>query len=224
MAVFWILAGWMACVVTALTLGLALFHFLRVRLHWTEAACLGYIAGAAILSLVVFSLAALHIAEEGVFLALGIIALAALLYFRRVLAPPEEATGPPMAIGWKLLFIAGMLAYGTIYFRQALSPEMSPDAMEYHLGLINQFNSAHGFVRFEDMYAALPQGLEMLFFHAFAIGKLGRGAGPLLLPVGPGAADGALRKALRFCFRRSGCGAAGIRESAGGRRRNLRVQ
>ncbi|MGA2184021.1 MAG: hypothetical protein ABSH47_13410, partial [Bryobacteraceae bacterium] len=176
MAVFWILLGLVACAVTAVTLGLALFHLLRVRLHWMESVCLGYVAGAAILSLAVFGMAAMGIARKGVFLSLSFIALVALLYFRRTLAPRGQVAGPPMAAAWKLLFVAGLLAYGTFYFRQALAPEMSPDAMEYHLGLINQFNRAHGLVRFVDIYAGLPEGMEMLFFYAFAIGRNSAGA------------------------------------------------
>jgi hypothetical protein len=171
MVVFWILLGWIACVVTALAFGLAVFRLLRVRLHWMESVCLGYIAGAGILSLTVLAIAALHLARKGVFLALSFVAVAGLLYFRRTLLPRVESTATPVAIGWKLLFIAGLLAYGTLYFRQALSPEMSPDAMEYHLGLINQFNRAHGLVRFVDIYAGLPEGMEMLYFYAFAIGR-----------------------------------------------------
>ncbi|HTP89571.1 MAG TPA: glycosyltransferase family 39 protein [Bryobacteraceae bacterium] len=171
MHVAWILAGWLACAFTALAMGLVLFRLLRLSLDRAESICLGYIAGSAALSFLVFFIAAAGLARKGVFLALACAAIAALLYFRRALLPPARQQTPSISIWWWLLFAAGMLAFGVLYFRQALSPEMSSDAMEYHLGLINQFNQAHRMVRFEDMYAALPQGVEMLFFFAFAIGK-----------------------------------------------------
>ena len=171
MVVFWILLGWIACVVTALALGLLLFRLLHVSLHRLESLCLGYVAGSAVLSCVVFALAAMGIARKGVFLSLSAVALAASLYFWRWLLPPAPPRGPRIAAGWKLLFAVAILAYGTLYFRQALSPEMSPDGMMYHLGLVNLFNRAHGFVRYVDMYTGLPEGIEMLFFYAFAVGK-----------------------------------------------------
>jgi hypothetical protein len=171
MVVFWILLGWIACVVTALALGLLLFRLLHVSLHRLESLCLGYVTGSAVLSCVVFALAAMGIARKGVFLSLSFLALAVSLYFWRWLLPPTSPRGPRIAAGWKILFAAAILAYGTLYFLQALSPEMSADGMMYHLGLVNLFNRAHGFVRYVDMYAGLPEGVEMLFFYAFAIGK-----------------------------------------------------
>jgi hypothetical protein len=171
MVVFWILVGWIACAVTAIALGLALFRLLHVSLERLESFCLGYVAGSAVLSCIVFAMAAMGIARKGVFLSMSVLALAASLYFRRWLLPPVAPGGPRVAVAWKILFAVGIIAYGTLYFRQALSPEMSADGMMYHLGLVNLFNRAHGFVRYVDMYTGLPEGIEMLFFYAFAIGK-----------------------------------------------------
>lgn len=171
MVVFWILLGCVSCAVTALALGLLLFRLLHLSLHRLESFCLGYVAGLALLSFLVFAIAALGIARKGVFLSLSAIALAASIYFWRWLLPPAGARGPRVALGWKLLFASALIVYGNLYFHQALSPEMSPDGMVYHLGLINLFNRAHGFVRYVDMYTGLPEGIEMLFFYAFAIGK-----------------------------------------------------
>jgi hypothetical protein len=170
MVFFRILIGWAACAVTALALGLLLFRLLRVSLYRLESLCLGYVAGSAMLSCLVFAIAAMGLAYKGVFLALSVAALAAGVYFWRWLLPPvPRAQG--IAVGWKILFGVALLLYGNLYLRQALSPEMSSDGMMYHLGLINLFNHAHGFVRYVDIYAGLPEGIEMLFFYAFSIGK-----------------------------------------------------
>src|SRR5665811_1034723 len=42
----------------------------------------------------------------------------------------------------------------------------------YHLGLVSRYLREHGFVRITDnLYAAMPGGVEMLFLFAFAFGK-----------------------------------------------------
>ena len=171
MVFFWIFLGWVACVFTALALGLLLFRLLRVSLQRLESLCLGFVAGSAVLSCLVFAIAAVGIARKGVFLTLSVVAFAGAIYFRRWLLPPTAPPPSRTPIEWKILFALGVVIYGILYFRQAASPEMSPDGMMYHLGLVNLFNRAHGFARFVDMYTGLPEGIEMLFLFAFSIGK-----------------------------------------------------
>jgi 4-amino-4-deoxy-L-arabinose transferase-like glycosyltransferase len=51
-------------------------------------------------------------------------------------------------------------------------PETSPDGATYHLGLVSRYLRAHGFERITtSMFAALSQGIEMLFLFAFAFGR-----------------------------------------------------
>jgi hypothetical protein len=71
MVFFWIFLGWVACVFTALALGLLLFRLLRVSLQRLESLCLGFVAGSAVLSCLVFAIAAVGIARKGVFLTLS---------------------------------------------------------------------------------------------------------------------------------------------------------
>jgi hypothetical protein len=53
-----------------------------------------------------------------------------------------------------------------------MAPEMSPDGVTYHLGLVSRYLRAHGFQRIStNMYANLSQGVEMLFLFAFAFGR-----------------------------------------------------
>jgi hypothetical protein len=59
-----------------------------------------------------------------------------------------------------------------LYLANAMAPEVSPDGAGYHLGLASRYLREHGFVRITDnLYAAMPGGVEMLFLFAFAFGK-----------------------------------------------------
>jgi hypothetical protein len=59
-----------------------------------------------------------------------------------------------------------------LYLANAMAPEISPDGATYHLGLVSRYLREHGFVRITDnLYAAMPEGVEMLFLFAFAFGK-----------------------------------------------------
>jgi hypothetical protein len=158
-------------VATALALGVTALRMLRVELRRAEAICLGYIVGSALASTLTLAFAALWIARKGVFLAIA--GGAAILLWRQREwlrgLPRAPLDSIPKALRW--IFAAAWLAFGVVYFRQALSPEMSPDAMTYHLGLVNLWHHAHGLARNNGMYAAMPDGLEMLFLFAFAIGR-----------------------------------------------------
>ncbi len=171
MAVARILIGFLACGTTALALGLAALRMLRIDLSRAEAICLGYILGSALASTLTLGIAALWLAREGLFLAIAANALLLLWRQREWLRglPPARLDSIPIAL--RLIFAAAWLVYGIVYFRQALSPEMSPDGMAYHLGLVNLWNHALGLLRNNGMYAALPEGVEMLFLFAFAIGR-----------------------------------------------------
>jgi hypothetical protein len=53
-----------------------------------------------------------------------------------------------------------------------MAPEISPDGAGYHLGLVSHYLREHGFVPITDnLYAAMPGGMEMLFLFAFAFGR-----------------------------------------------------
>ena len=79
-------------------------------------------------------------------------------------SPPHKA----MRILWGIFF--GM--YVVLYLSNAMAPEASPDGAGYHLGLVARYLREHGFVRITDnLYAAMPAGVEMLFLFAFAFGR-----------------------------------------------------
>jgi hypothetical protein len=53
-----------------------------------------------------------------------------------------------------------------------MAPEMSADAIYYHLAEVAHYNRAHGFSGTRPgFYSTLPQGLEMLFLFAFSVGR-----------------------------------------------------
>src|SRR5579884_2874285 len=165
-----IILGFAACAVTSLALGLAAVRALGLDVNRAEAVCLGYVLGSAAASVVSLAVAALFLARTAVFA--GIAICAAILLWRQLgwwrTLKPAQVRVPP-AIG--CIFTAAWLAYGFLYFHHAMSPEMSPDGMAYHLGLVNLWAHAHGLTKNISMYAALPDGVEMLYLLAFTIGR-----------------------------------------------------
>ena len=148
--------------------------------------------GAAILSLCVFLLLLAGAASATSFLALGICAQLPYLW-RHNLAQPGVKDEPVDHISaWILTGI--LSAYGVLYVIHALTPEIQPDALYYHLGQAAEYSRLGKFPAHIDFYSVLPQGMEMLYLFAFAFGehpaaKLVHFAfliatGPVLLAVG----------------------------------------
>ncbi|MBI5280484.1 MAG: phospholipid carrier-dependent glycosyltransferase [Candidatus Solibacter usitatus] len=63
-----------------------------------------------------------------------------------------------------------MAAYFMLYLVHAAAPEIQPDAVTYHLGLVNEWLRLHGFSPRIGFYEVMPLGLETLFLPAFAAG------------------------------------------------------
>jgi len=167
---FHILFGAGFTVAVSLALGKLLLRSLRVRLYRQEEHVFAFVTGAACLSLLTFLLSAAGAARKGVFLAVGLSALA-LAFWRGVHRSIGESL-PPIPGMWKWLLRAAFAVFGVLYFFNAMAPEMSPDGVAYHLGLVSRYFRAHGFVRITtNMYANISQGVEMLFLFAFAFGR-----------------------------------------------------
>ncbi|HYK62308.1 MAG TPA: hypothetical protein VEV85_22920 [Bryobacteraceae bacterium] len=155
--------------------GVLLIGKLGVKLHRAERVPLAFILGAACLHLAVFAILALHIAYWPVFLLL-LVGMIATTLWRAGFSPreasasqPESSAKTPRGLKPALLILFG--AFTVLYFFHALAPESSPDGSTYHLGFVARYLRARGFVRVEDMYAALSGGVEMVFTPAFAVGK-----------------------------------------------------
>src|SRR6185369_6765871 len=153
MAVAWIILGGLLPLAVAYSLGKLCFR------QAPDVLALG--VGAAIESLLVFGLLAAGIAHPPAFVALGVIGLAPLVWIR----PRPKAPMPPGLLG--LVFAV----YGFLYFIHALAPEIQPDGVSYHLGLVSEYARLGGFPDRVAFFEMLPQGMEMLFLFAFVIGK-----------------------------------------------------
>ncbi|MCX6628904.1 MAG: glycosyltransferase family 39 protein [Candidatus Solibacter sp.] len=137
-----------------------------------------FVSGAAVLSLLVCALCGAGLVYPAVLLAMGFLAMGAAVLEGRVSRAGEKRVqgDPPhqqrrftaIRILWGIAF--GM--YLVLYLSNAMAPEASPDGAAYHLGLVSRYLREHGFVRITDnLYAAMPGGVEMLFLFAFAFGK-----------------------------------------------------
>jgi hypothetical protein len=147
-----------------------LLRALSIRLYRQEEHALAFVTGAACLNLLIFVLCAIGAARKSVFLAagLGILGFA----FRRGAHRLQGKSLPPIQPIFKWLFRSIFALFFVLYFFNAMVPETSPDGATYHLGLVSRYLRAHGFERITtSMFAALSQGIEMLFLFAFAFGR-----------------------------------------------------
>jgi hypothetical protein len=155
--------------------GLALLRALKLDLARSEERFFGFLAGAGILSLLIFGLAAIHLAYTSVFLTLGILCLAVSYWTGRGRAAIRPAL-PPVPPLWRVSFWIFFGAYLFVYLPNAAAPEVSADGVAYHVGLIARYYQVHSYQWLTtSLYADLSQGVEMLFLFAFALATgLGR--------------------------------------------------
>ena len=151
-------------------LGMLLLHVLRIRLRRVEHHLFSFLAGSAVLSLLVFLLGVLRRVRQTDFQVLGLALIATGIWVWRRERTREAFERLPKL--WTVLFLTGLVAYGVHYFFNALAPDISPDGSSYHLEIVSEYLRRHGLVPIPtNMYASLPQGLEMLFLFAFALGR-----------------------------------------------------
>jgi hypothetical protein len=125
-----------------------------------------FVAGAAVLSMAVFTLCCAGLVYPLVFLAGGAGVLAWGLRWA------------PVKLSWRhrpvehyLLFLV-LTSYFILYFFSSMAPESSFDGAGYHLGFVALYLREHGFRHITwNFYASLSQGVEMLFLFAFAFGR-----------------------------------------------------
>lgn len=166
--VFYILLGAGMTCGTALALGLTLLRRLAIPLSRWEERLLGFVTGSALLSSIVFALASVKLARKGVLIA---VTAAAILWATRS-RPVSRLSLPALPRLWCWILGITLGAYGLLYFVNSLAPEMSPDGTAYHLAFVARYYRAHGFERIStNLYAALSQGVELLYLFAFAFGR-----------------------------------------------------
>ena len=146
--------------------GTLLFRRLNLRLERTECLALAFVAGSACFSAVIFVLCSMGLARKELFVALALVALVAVICTR---GNTNYINCPAPIPGWP--FGVLFAAFGIVYLVNALAPEMSPDGSAYHLPFVARYLRAHGFERIDqNLYANLPQGIELLFLPAFSLG------------------------------------------------------
>lgn len=152
------------------SIGRLLFTRLRIELRRLEYELLAGIAGAALLSLVIFFLCAARLAYVPVFWGIGLVALG--LNWKFAVAPVAEAPPPRLPAIQRWIFAVPVILFTLLYLSNSLAPEHSPDGQAYHLGNVYRFFRQHGFERITtNMYASLSQGFEMLYLFAFSLGR-----------------------------------------------------
>jgi hypothetical protein len=167
--VTYILLGWLLTVAACYSCGALLLWKLGSAWSAEEEIGIRFVAGAAIYSGLVFVLGLCHLYYKPVFIGIPVLLL---LLTRRVgaLALPKERL-PEIPMLWRRM--AWLAApFVIFYFCNALAPEVSPDGSSYHLGLVAKYYREGRMAPVTtSIYAALSQGIEMLFLSAFAVGR-----------------------------------------------------
>jgi hypothetical protein len=155
---------WFLC----LAAGQLFFRAIRLKLPSREAVFLGFLTGASLVSTAMFLLASGRLVYTKVILIGGLTTIAAWLWLCR----PRWNQTSDLSTLWRIVFWLPLAVYGCLYFFAALMPETSADGTVYHLGLIATYYDHRGFMAMpNDIFAGLPEGIEMLFWIGFAFGK-----------------------------------------------------
>ncbi len=146
--------------------GLLVIRRLRLDFYRQEERAFAFLFGSAVLSWLVFALAAAHLIYKGALLAVGV----ALIGYGLRRSTARGFPSLPRAWTWSSAPV--FVLFSLLYVCHAMAPEMSPDGSAYHLGLVGRYYREHGFPAITtNIYASLSQGLEMLFLFAFSWGK-----------------------------------------------------
>jgi hypothetical protein len=165
-----VLFGACFTVVTAWALGALLLRKCAPVLDRWERRLLSFVVGAAGLSGVVFLLCLIRGVRPAVLLAIGLAAIASAVYLGAHRVASKDF--PPLPTLWRWIFVLVFGGFAILYFLNALAPEMSPDGMAYHLGIVAKYHRAHGFIAItHNLHASLSEGAELLFLFAFEFGK-----------------------------------------------------
>ncbi|HEY3442263.1 MAG TPA: discoidin domain-containing protein [Paludibaculum sp.] len=165
-----ILFGALFTVAIAYAMGRVFLQRLRVKLTREEELIFGFVAGAPLLSLVLFCLASLHLIYDGVLFAMGLCVLGYAWNQKAFKFSGERLPALPRL--WQWTFWPVYTIFAIVCAIYAMAPEWSPDGSSYHLGVLAHYYRAHGFVKLQsNMYANLSQGVEMLYLNAWAYGR-----------------------------------------------------
>ena len=170
-----ILAGGTFTVVVACLLGrtaLVPLRQLRGKLTFAEGWILSFAFGSALLSTIVFAFCSAGWITDTSVLLVGTVSIACWLRWGRWKWPSAADGHRQFSRPYMLLALLPLAMYGVLYLVHTLAPETRTDAMGYHLGLVQRYYRANGFVPLTtNIYAQISQGTEMLYLFAYAIGR-----------------------------------------------------
>ena len=159
---------WFVC----LGAGDLLFRALGLKFRRRERIFLAFLTGAALVSTGMFLLAAATLVYTKVVVILGLAIVGVWIWRCRPDFRSVTGLGPALPTLWQIVFWAPLLIYGCLYLLSALAPETDPDGTVYHVGLITRYYDHRGFFPIHtEMYAGLAEGIEMLFWIAFSLGR-----------------------------------------------------
>jgi hypothetical protein len=158
-----ILLGAAFCLAWAYALGL-------LALRWLPAPReIAFGVGAAVESCIVFALLCAGLASTGVFVGIGALCIALAWPLRGPSLKDAPGDQPSQAVRIAFTFILAI--FGFYYLVHAMAPEIQSDAVAYHLSLPAEYIRGGGFPDRVTFFDMVPQGMEMLFTVAFAIGQ-----------------------------------------------------
>src|SRR5215470_2959447 len=168
MQVLAILLGTLCSGATSFCFGAFFLRRLNLELERAEYAALAFVTGSACYSQLVFLLSATSLARPSVFISVALLAGLIIIGTRGKVTHISFARFPTR---WKWPLGALFASFGIVYLVNALAPEMSPDGSAYHLPFVARYLCAHGFTRIDqNLYANLPQGIDLLFLPAVSLG------------------------------------------------------
>lgn len=168
-AVLYILLGWLLTVLACYAAGALLLSRMAPLWSRQEAVALRFISGAGVYGVLIFLCGLLPIYSRALFVAWPLL-LAAAAWRTGAFRLPEESLPDLPAAHRRILWI--MAPFAVLYLANAMAPEVSPDGSSYHLGLIAKYYRDRTLTPITvNLYAALSQGMEMLFLSAFSIGR-----------------------------------------------------
>ncbi|MBM3766950.1 MAG: hypothetical protein FJW32_16290 [Acidobacteria bacterium] len=169
-AVFYILLGWLLTTSACIALGAILLKRLRVQFSRDESPALWFVAGSALYSLLIFALGILHLYHRGVIVGAAIVIIFAAIRMGALQLPAGQLPALPKTAK-RIAAVCGV-PFLLLYLCNAMAPEASPDGSSYHLGLVAKSYREHALHPVTtNMYAALSQGMEMIFLGAYAVGR-----------------------------------------------------
>ncbi len=165
------LGGAAFTIAVCLAAGILLLRSLRLDFYRQEFPLFAFVGGSACVSLAIMLLCVVHQARLAVFLTGGVATIGWAVR-AEMRAPRKRESLPALPVAWRIVFTVVFAAFCACYLCNAAAPEVSPDGSSYHLGNVARDLRHQGFDwNFHSIYSSMPQGMEMLFLLAFAIGR-----------------------------------------------------